>query len=96
MIGVPKRSHEKMYPIMQGLHDCPESELSFQVIGPELQVPCLLIHDLKDRYIPAADSEQVKLTIAGAKLMQTTGLGHMRILQDENVVQRIVAFIQQK
>jgi len=64
--------------------------------GPELQVPCLLIHDLKDRYIPAADSEQVKLTIAGAKLMQTTGLGHMRILQDENVVQRIVAFIQQK
>jgi len=95
LVGIPHRSHEKMYPIMQELHGCPESELSFQAIGPDLQIPCLLIHDQKDRYIPATDSDLVLRTINDAELVKTDGLGHMRILQDKDVVQRVTAFITQ-
>jgi pimeloyl-ACP methyl ester carboxylesterase len=93
MVGVPHRSHEKMYPIMEQLHDCPESELSFATIGPDLNLPCLMIHDLKDRYVPADDADRVHLTIANSELIKTNGLGHMRILQDENVVRRVVGFV---
>lgn len=92
-VGVPSRSHEKMYPIMQQLHACDESELSFQTIGPDLAIPCLQIHDTSDRYIPFSDAEKVKLTLARGELIKTQSLGHMRILQDEKVVSKVVAFI---
>lgn len=93
--GVPHQSHEKMYPIMEKLHGCTESELCFTVIGPQLRHPCLLIHDLKDRYIPATDADEVHLAIANSELVKTSGLGHMRILQDEIVVQRVIDFVSQ-
>lgn len=92
-VGLPVRSHEKMYPIMERLHQCSESELSFENIGPDLKVSCLLIHDEADHYIPVTDGEKVSSTIDGAELVRTTGLGHMRILQDDVVVQRVSRFV---
>jgi len=92
-IGLPSRSHEKMYPIMERLHRCPEAQLSFENIGPDLRMPCLLIHDEADQYIPITDGEQISRTIDGSKLLRTKGLGHMRILQDDSVVQRVSRFV---
>ncbi|MBB5447920.1 MULTISPECIES: alpha/beta hydrolase [unclassified Paraburkholderia] len=94
-VRLPGRSHEKMYPIMQGLHHCAETELSFDTIGPDLRTPCLLIHDESDKYIPITDGEKVTRSIAGAELVRTRTLGHMRILQDERVVQRVADFVAQ-
>lgn len=93
IVGLPSRSHEKMYPLMERLHQCAEDQLSFVSIGPDLQTACLLIHDVSDQYIPVTDGEMVSLTIDGAKLVRTKGLGHMRILQDERVVERVSQFI---
>ncbi|MDX1253493.1 MAG: alpha/beta hydrolase [Gammaproteobacteria bacterium] len=92
-VGLPSRSHEKMYPLMERLHRCAEDQLSFENIGPDLKVPCLLIHDVTDQYIPVKDGEMVSLTINGAELVRTKGLGHMRILQDEVVVERVSRFV---
>lgn len=92
-VGLPSKSHEKMYPLMETLHRCHESELSFETIGPDLETPCLLIHDATDQYIPLKDGEMVSLTIAGAQIARTKGLGHMRILQDDGVVARVSQFV---
>ncbi|CAE6867167.1 hypothetical protein R75461_08349 [Paraburkholderia nemoris] len=92
-VGLPSRSHEKMYPLMEQLHRCPEEQLSFETIGPDLATPCLLIHDATDQYIPLTDGEMVSLTIEGAELVCTKGLGHMRILQDDGVVARVSQFV---
>lgn len=93
LVALPSRSHEKMYPLMERLHRCPERQLSFESIGPDLETPCLLIHDETDQYIPFKDAELVSLTIDGAELIRTKGLGHMRILQDEGVVKRVSQFV---
>lgn len=93
IVGLPSRSHEKMYPLMERLHRCAEDQLSFENIGPDLQTPCLLIHDVTDQYIPAKDGEMVSLTIEGSELVRTKGLGYMRILQDEGVVERVSRFV---
>jgi pimeloyl-ACP methyl ester carboxylesterase len=92
-VGLPSRSHEKMYPIMEQLHQCSEDQLSFKTIGPDLETPCLLIHDATDQYIPLKDGEMVSLTIRGAQLVRTKGLGHMRILQDDSVVAYVSQFV---
>lgn len=95
IVGLPNRSHEQMYPLMQRLHRCPESDLSFDTIGPDLHLPCLLIHDTGDKYIPAADGERVSRSIDRAEWMGTQGLGHMRILQAEAVALRVADFVAQ-
>jgi pimeloyl-ACP methyl ester carboxylesterase len=92
-VNLPSRSHEKMYPIMEQLHQCPEEQLSFKTIGPDLEAPYLLIHDATDQYIPIKDGEMVSRTIENAQLVRTVGLGHMRILQDHNVVAHITRFV---
>ena len=52
-----------------------------------------LIHDATDQYIPLEDGEMVSLTIKGAQIVRTKGLGHMRILQDDGVVERVSRFV---
>ena len=93
VVGLPSKSHEKMYSLMETLHRCPESEQSFEIIGQNLETPCLLIHDATDQYIPLQDDEMVSLSINGAQIVRTKGLGHMRILQDEGVVARVPQFV---
>jgi len=78
---------------MEKLHRCPEARLSFENIGPDLKMPFLLIHDETDRYVPVTDGEKVLSTINRAELVRTNGLGHMRILQDEAVVQKVSRYI---
>jgi pimeloyl-ACP methyl ester carboxylesterase len=92
-VGVPDRSHEAMYPIMEKLHRCPESELSFETIGPDLRLPTMLIHDERDSYVPFIDGERVHRLTRNSAFRKTVGLGHMRILQDQTVAEEAVAFI---
>lgn len=91
--GVPSPSHEAMYPLMAALHRCPEQELSFEAIGPDLSVPTLIVHDEQDRYIPHTDGLKVHGLITRSEITVTSKLGHMRILQDDTVVTRATAFV---
>ena len=93
IVDLPSKSHEKMYPLMETLQRCPESEQSFETIGQNLETPYLLIHDATDQYSPQQDDEMVPLSINGAQIVRTKGLGHMRILQDDGVVARVPQFV---
>jgi len=95
-VGLPDRSHESMYPYMEKLHRCHETELSFEIIGPDLRRPTLLVHDETDKYIPFADAKRVQELISNSTFLGTKGLGHMRILSDDTVVRRTVEFLATK
>lgn len=60
-----------------------------------LRVPALLFHDLKDRRIPCEESIAIARAWYGAQLIQTSGLGHQRILRDEQVIRQTVNFIKE-
>jgi pimeloyl-ACP methyl ester carboxylesterase len=62
-------------------------------VGPRVAVPTLIVHDREDRINRFADAEAYRDAIAGARLMPTQGLGHTRILRDEQVVQAVVAHL---
>jgi pimeloyl-ACP methyl ester carboxylesterase len=59
----------------------------------DLPVPALLIHDLLDRTIPSRHSRRLKDTWRRARLIETCGFGHRRVLEAELVAQAIVAFL---
>lgn len=57
-------------------------------------VPLLVVHDAADRRVPAAESERLVAANGGhATLVRTRGLGHQRILADQDVIARITEFV---
>ncbi len=62
-------------------------------VGPRIAQSVLVVHDSKDSINPFADGLAYQQAIAGARLIQTEGLGHRHILKDENTVRQIVDFV---
>jgi pimeloyl-ACP methyl ester carboxylesterase len=60
-----------------------------------LEVPALIVHDRDDGEVPFHDAERLAARWPGATLMPTTGLGHRRILKDDEVIRRVVEFVGQ-
>lgn len=53
----------------------------------------LVVHDRDDAEVPWSDGAAIAAAWPGARLVTTHGLGHRRILFDERVVERAVAFV---
>ncbi len=58
-----------------------------------LSVPALIIHDEDDRDVPHQLGKQLADAWPGAHLHLTQGLGHRRILQNNDVIQLVTQFI---
>jgi pimeloyl-ACP methyl ester carboxylesterase len=56
--------------------------------------PALIVHDVLDRSVPVRSSRQVSANWRGARLMETCGLGHQRILNAPPVIHFIGNFLQ--
>lgn len=54
--------------------------------------PLLLVHDKGDTQAPVSASAEIADAWPGAELMVTEGLGHNRVLVDNDVVRRVAAF----
>lgn len=53
----------------------------------------LLIHDHQDREVPLADGLRYLRTWPRARLLETRGLGHRRVLEDATVVAAVADFV---
>jgi pimeloyl-ACP methyl ester carboxylesterase len=58
-----------------------------------LSIPALLFHDRSDREVPFEESNAIAQAWPGARLVETSGLGHKRILRNESVIQQTVDFM---
>jgi pimeloyl-ACP methyl ester carboxylesterase len=55
--------------------------------------PLLVVHDRDDREVSWNDGASVAAAWPGARLMETVGLGHRRVLRDQGVVAAVSAFL---
>ncbi len=58
-----------------------------------LSIPALLFHDRSDREVPFEESNAIAQAWPEARLIETSGLGHKRILRNEFVIQQTVDFM---
>jgi len=58
-----------------------------------LSVPALVVHDRGDREVPFHDAERLVARWPNATLLATDGIGHRRILKDDDVIRRVVEFV---
>lgn len=77
-------------------------EKRFQIRWAELKVAgrpaaadvsLLIFHDRRDVRVPMSEGLEIVDTWPNARLVRTRGLGHHRILRDERVISRAVAFL---
>jgi pimeloyl-ACP methyl ester carboxylesterase len=61
-----------------------------------IELNLLLVHDLADPEVSIEHPKALRSVYPPAELLQTNGLGHNRILKDDEVIQQIVTFIRQK
>jgi hypothetical protein len=55
--------------------------------------PMLVVHDRDDREVPFADGAAIAAVWPGARFLETSGLGHRRVLRDPAVVEAVVDFV---
>lgn len=63
--------------------------------GPRLRLPLLCIHDASDRVIPLERTREVVERWPSARLLETEGLGHRRLLRSQEVIGHAVAYLTQ-
>jgi len=68
-------------------------ELRLTTLVSGFRQPLLVIHDRHDAEVPLADGAAVAAAWPGARLFETSGLGHNRVLRDPEVVAEAVAFL---
>lgn len=68
-------------------------DLYAPALARRLAAPALIVHDAEDREVPASRGRTLAEAWPGAELVETQGLGHVRILRDPGVVDRIVRFV---
>ena len=57
--------------------------------------PVLVVHDRNDDIVPFAAAEAITNNVKSSRLLATNGLGHRRILRDEDTIHQIVEFIRE-
>ncbi len=68
------------------------AEVDAECNAPQVAAPTLLVHDAHDRVIPLAHGEALARRLPDATLLRTEGLGHRRLLGDDDVARRIAEF----
>lgn len=71
----------------------PVDSLNFDAISPSLTIPGLIVHDTRDRVIPPVNSKLIHNAWPGSTVELTSGLGHVRILEDDAVIEKVLNFI---
>ncbi len=71
----------------------PIEHLYAPALARGIAAPALVIHDVQDREVPVSRGRELARAWPGARLVETSGLGHVRILRDPAVVRTAVEFV---
>jgi pimeloyl-ACP methyl ester carboxylesterase len=93
VFGLSEHTRERLQQRVEAREGILMRQFEPAAVGPRVAVPTLIVHDREDRINRFADAEAYRDTIAGARLMATEGLGHTRLLRDEQVLQAVVAHV---
>lgn len=69
------------------------SELELTRLVGQLDQPGLVIHDRDDGDVPVTEGRLLAAHWPGAELVETSGLGHRKILRDPEVIARVAEFV---
>lgn len=93
-IGLQEKTAERMTSYFEKKYALKIDDYSPFVAVQKLQIPTLILHDEGDYDVRVDCADNLAKHHSNATLVKTKGLGHRKILRDENVMQQIKSFIQ--
>lgn len=66
-------------------------DLSLEDWAPQMKVPAVFVHDRQDQDAPIEPIKQVQAAWPGARWIESEGLGHLKILRDAQIIERVLA-----
>jgi len=92
-LAIPERVRRAMQAAIEERFGVRWSDLEVARIAPRLRAGALVIHDRQDTQVPWQQGAALAQHWPGARLLTTRGLGHGRILEDDQVARAAVDFI---
>ncbi|MDT7832109.1 alpha/beta hydrolase [Flavobacteriaceae bacterium S356] len=62
-------------------------------VASNIDIPVLVIHDTEDGDVPVSNAYNIRQNLQNGSLLITHGLGHTKILRDQNIVNKTVEHI---
>ena len=92
-IGLGKRARIELDHIITSRAGISPENLNISLLGQNLKIKSLIVHDKDDKEVPYASGLEIHHTWPHSQLLTTQGLGHRRVLKDPLVVQTVADFI---
>lgn len=90
VIGFNKKVHAQIVRNLKAKFGQDFDSFSAPELAPTNTIPSLIFHDRNDRDTPIALGREVGEKMANGTYIETTGLGHRRILRDPKVIDHIL------
>lgn len=90
---LPPTVVRKIYDHLHLQNGVPVSHWDISALGAAMDVPVLVVHDEHDPVVPQTEAQKLMCSLKNARLVQTSGLGHSRILSAAPVKELITRFI---
>ena len=92
-LGLKKYTFDIMIDYMEKKFDVSIDSWAAEKMTQQIECKMLMFHDKDDSEIPIKCSRILNKKLKNSKLIETTGLGHSRILKDIDVAKKIKTFI---
>jgi pimeloyl-ACP methyl ester carboxylesterase len=93
VFGLAPRTQTAIQQRIESSHGILMAQFDSARVGATMRTPTLLIPDHDDRAHAIAASQQFAQHCKHARLVETRGLGHMRILRDKAVIDEVASFV---
>ena len=91
--GLPGVVADEAMRLLERRFEMAWSDLDARRVAISRTEPLLLVHDRDDPEVEIGQARSLRQAWPGARLHETEGLGHRRILRDERVIREVVAFL---
>jgi len=93
LVGLSDRGVPRMLEQFGKRFDAPWPQARFATHLAKDDTPLLVVHDTEDSETPVEGGRRLAAEWPNGRVVETTGLGHNRILRDRGVVEEVVRFV---
>jgi pimeloyl-ACP methyl ester carboxylesterase len=90
---IPERVRLSMQTATEERYGVRWADLAIERVAKRLDAAALVIHDRDDRTVPYSQGTRIARAWKDARLLSTSGLGHVGALEDERTIQAAADFI---
>ena len=92
-LGLKQEISERLRERFEEKYQIKMNDFSAYIAAQEVKIPVLVIHDNNDPEVPVKASIHIHKNLKNGTLYLTEGLGHRKILGNQNVIKKILDFI---